>query len=63
MIRGDLSSFIAWATDAFNRLSPEEQAQHRREQAESWVRGEMGMNERALKVLPDDFVQRANGGK
>lgn len=48
----DLSRFIAWANDVFNRLSPEEQAQHRKEQAESWVRGEMGMNERAVKAAP-----------
>ena len=52
MSQDTLRDLIAWATAAFNRLSPEEQAQHRKEQAESWVRGEMAMNERAVKIRP-----------
>lgn len=32
------------AADAFDRLSPEEQAEIREKQSESWVRGEMGLD-------------------
>lgn len=41
--RPDLTALLAKAREAFNRLTPKQQAAERQAQAESWVRGEMGM--------------------
>lgn len=41
--RPDLTTLLARAREAFNRLTPEQQAAEREAQRESWVRGEMGM--------------------
>jgi hypothetical protein len=47
-----LAELIERAMDKFNALSPDEQASHRKAQAESWVRGEMAMNESATFRKP-----------
>ena len=41
--RPDLTELLARAREAFNNLTPEQQAAEREAQRESWVRGEMGM--------------------
>lgn len=41
--RPELSEMIAKSVAWFKSLTPEEQEAHRREQRESWVRGEMGI--------------------
>lgn len=41
--RPDLTALLARAREAFNNLTPEQQAAERQAQTESWVRGEMGM--------------------
>lgn len=41
--RPDLTELLAKARDAFNRLTPQQQAAERQAQRASWVRAEMGM--------------------
>jgi hypothetical protein len=42
--RPDLDALIREARAAFEALSPEDQAAHRQAQAESWVRGNLGID-------------------
>lgn len=38
----------------FEALSPEEQAAHREEQKQSWLRGEMAMGESSVRTTPEE---------
>lgn len=51
--RSELDDLIRKSIEHFNSLSPEEQAAHRKAQAESWVRGEMAM---AAEAKPPRMV-------
>jgi hypothetical protein len=44
-LREGLDVLIARSIEAFNKLTPEEQAALREEQRQSWVRGEMGLRD------------------
>jgi hypothetical protein len=44
-LRERLDVLIARSIEAFNKLTPEEQAALREEQRQSWVRGEMGLRD------------------
>jgi hypothetical protein len=50
--RPELRELAKKAIAAFEALTPEEKARHRREQAISWVYGEMVLS-RACRGLPD----------
>lgn len=39
---GELQALLAKAQARFDALTPEQQAEERRRQRESWIRGEMG---------------------
>jgi len=51
-----LAKLIAEAKTRFDALSPEEQAVEREAQRQSWLRGEMGMNELATMMKLDKDV-------
>jgi len=52
--RPELDALVRKSVDAFNALSPEQQAAHRREQRRSWVRGELMLSH------PEMTFARAN---
>jgi hypothetical protein len=51
-----LKEMIAQAMERFNALSPEEQAEHRRQQRESYVRAEMSWPEPKFEMKMIDGV-------
>jgi hypothetical protein len=50
--RPDLTALIKQATEAFDKLTPAEQAAHRAAQRDSWVRGEMALGEGKYTIDP-----------
>lgn len=52
----ELKRLVDAAMERFNALSPEEQAEHRRQQRESWVRAEMSWPKPKFEMVEIDGV-------